>query len=175
MEYRSGGGNPGGFLFVDNDDKTACRLLAPEKFRYAQDLSRFYGGTISFDGKMFDALDETWDGRRSTGGEGYNYGTITISGHAGTIKTDIVVVPREPKPQEPPWTQWQHHSTSIVAGQQSGGGVAAVWTDVGGNAPVTEAQIRAVLQAVTSIDLNVEAIYGREAQGIDNFIMTAPD
>jgi hypothetical protein len=48
-----------------------------------------------------------------------------------------------------------------------------VWTDVGGNAPVTEAQIRAVLQAVTSIDLNVEAIYGREAQGIDNFIMTA--
>jgi hypothetical protein len=168
MEHRSGGGNPGGFLFVDNDDRKV-----PEKFRAARDLSAFYGGTISFDGRMFDAVDPTWDSRHR-GVEGFNYGTIVISGHAGTIKIDIVVVPREPKPQEAPWTQWQTHSASIVAGAQSGGGVAAVWTDYGGNAPVTEAQIRAVLQAVTSIDLNVEAIYGREAQGIDNFIMTAP-
>lgn len=49
-------------------------------------------------------VDTTWDGRHTTGGEGPNYGTIIISGHAGTIRIDIVVVPREPKPQEPPWT-----------------------------------------------------------------------
>jgi hypothetical protein len=31
-----------------------------------------------------------------------------------------------------------------------------------------------VLKSVSSIDLNIEAVYGREAQEIDNFIMTAP-
>jgi hypothetical protein len=174
MGRQSGGDAEGGYLYVDNDDKTACRLIVPEKFRGGRDLSGYYGGTISFDGKMIDAVDPTWDGRHSTGGEGYNYGTVTISGHAGTIKIDFVVVPREPKPQEAPWTQWQTHSARIIAGRQRlGDGTAVSWTDVGGNASVTEAQIRAVLKAVTSIDINVEAIYGREKQAIDNFSITA--
>ncbi|GEM_PF-1975657 len=173
MEYNGGGGNPGGFLFVDNNDQIVCRLLAPEKFRGpARDLSAYYGGTISFDGKMFDALDPTWDGRQSTGGEGYNYGTVTISGDTGTIQADFVIVPREPKPNEQPWTGWQSHSVTIVAGEGIVGG--GLWTDLSGKNPVTEAQIRAVLKAVAYIDLNVEAIFGREKQGIDNFALAGP-
>jgi hypothetical protein len=175
MEHQSGGDADGGYLFVDNDDRTACRLQVPEKFRAARDLSGFYGGTISFDGKMIDAVDPTWDSSKPNGGEGFNYGTVVISGHTGTIKIDFVVVPKEPKPQEAPWTQWQTHSARIVAGNQQflEGGASAQWTDYGGNAPVTEAQIRSVLKNVTSISINVEAIYGREKQAIDNFSITA--
>jgi len=172
MEYQGGGGNPGGFLFVDNNDQIVCRLLAPEKFRGGRNLRGYYGGTISFDGKMFDALDPTWDGRHSTGGEGFNYGTITIAGTAGTIQTDSVIVPREPKPNEEPWTNWQSHSVTIAAGKGQVG--SGLWTDLSGKNAVTEAQIIAVLKSVTSIDLNVEAIFGREKQGVDNFVMAPP-
>jgi hypothetical protein len=173
-EHQSGGGNPGGFLFVDNDERLACRLLAPEKFRGAQDLRGFYGGTISFDGKIFEALDETWDGSGGHGGpEGANYGTVTISGWSGVIKIDLAKVPPKPKPQEPPWNGWLRHVVSIVPGPQplpEGG--TAQWTDNGGK-PVGERTIKAVLEHVTSVDLNVEAVFGEEKQGIDNFAITA--
>jgi hypothetical protein len=177
MEHRSGDGNPGGYLFVDNGEGVACRILAAEKFRLARDLRGFYGGTLSFDGRMFDAIDETWDGRQSQGGggkEGSNYGTVIIQGHGGVIQADIVVVPAEPAPQLPPWSGWQSHSISLRAGTQSiAGGNVVSWMDVTGTRPATEAEIRAALQAVISIELNIEAIYGREMQGIDNFSITA--
>jgi hypothetical protein len=155
-----------GYLFVDNSEQEICILSAPEKFRGpGDDLSYFYGGTISFDARIIEALDPTWDERYPGGGEGNNYGTVTISGRAGAIAIDLAAVPIEPASRSAPWSDWQTHSAPITAGE---------WINPATGQPATEAHIQAVLAAVSGLSLNVEAVYGREKHGIDNVRLTAP-
>jgi hypothetical protein len=71
-----------------------------------------------------------------------------------------------------PWNDWQTHGARIYPGPQ-GSGKSAQWIDSLTGRPVTEEKMRAVLKSVSSIDLNIEAVYGEEKQGVDNFVVTA--
>lgn len=179
IQHRTGDGNPGGYLFVDNPEVVPCYLRASDASGLPRSLSGFYGGAISFDGRIFQALDPTWDGRdgQSGGFEGFNYGTITILGQAGSrITIDIVKVPREPAPQSSPWNQWQTHTARLATGVAATvGNEPRRWLWAGPSGlPATEEQMRSVLSFVVAIDINVEAVYGREQEGLDNFTITAP-
>ena len=47
LVHMASGGNPGGFLFLDNCECTIATLFAPSA--YLGDLSAYIGGTFSFD------------------------------------------------------------------------------------------------------------------------------
>lgn len=146
VAHRPGGGNPGGYIFVDNPETTISFLIAPSKFH--GDLSHFNGGTLSFDGNMLQALDPPWNA------PGQDYGHVTISGDGSSVTKDLV-------PGLPSQGSWTTYSIPMTAG---------AWG-------LTEDQWRAMLRRVTSITVSIEAIFGREQQGFDNFMLrtaTAP-
>jgi hypothetical protein len=90
------GGNPGGFLFIDNPESTISEVLAPAKF--LGDKSSFNGGTLSFDGNLL-----TQDA-----GDFAAYGTLTFfSSSIGTASTDIV-------PSQPPVGQWVTYTADLT-------------------------------------------------------------
>ncbi len=143
VTHRPGGGNPGGYIFVDNPETTISILISPSKFH--GDLSRFNGGTLSFDGNMLQALDPPWNA------PGQDYGHVTISGDGSSVTKDLV-------PGLPSQGSWTTYSIPMTAG---------AWG-------LTEDQWRAMLRRVTSITVSIEAIFGREQQGFDNFTIRAP-
>lgn len=138
-EWRSRGAGLGGYLFIDNPENTVSHLIAPAKF--LGNRSAFEGGVLSFSGNLLEALDRYWQE-----GEGMNYGTITISGPGGTATKDIVQ-------GQPPTNQWIGYELLLIH-------------DTFG---ITREQWQAILANVTSITVNLEAIYGREMNGFDNF------
>jgi hypothetical protein len=68
---------------VDNPETRVSELIAPSS--PLGDLRGNNGGTLRFDGKVLEALDRYW-----SEGEGMNYGTITVSGPAGSVAIDVV-------------------------------------------------------------------------------------
>lgn len=129
----------GGYLYVDNNEIGVAAVSAPAKFH--GNLSAYEGGTLSFDGNLFEALDRYW-----AEGEGMNYGTVTISGPGGTVTKDLVA-------GQPPTNQWIGYELLLIH-------------DTFG---IERPQWLAILSNVTSITVNIEAIYGREKNGFDNF------
>jgi hypothetical protein len=143
FQHMSSGGNPGGFLFLDNDEQAIAHIFAPSKF--LGDLSAFDGGLISFDGNLlgdggifFENPDD--------------YGVIQISGTAGTATSDLV-----PGGATPPLNSWATFSADLDA---------ASWG-------VTQSEWNAILSDVASIRISAEALFGAEVHGFDNVRVTA--
>ncbi|MEM9585919.1 MAG: hypothetical protein AAGA03_01455 [Planctomycetota bacterium] len=144
FQHNASDGNPGGFLFIDNDEGTNnAHIFAPNKF--LGDLTSFNGGTISFDGNLL-----------GSGGNFFSdpddYGVFVITGTAGSASLDLA-----PGGAIPPANSWQTYSASLDA---------TTWG-------VSSSQWASILGDVTSIQLSVEALFGEEAHGIDNVRITA--
>jgi uncharacterized protein (TIGR03437 family) len=138
-EHRTGG-NPGGYLYIDNPETQIVELSAPQRF--LGNLSSYNRGEFSWDGNILEALDPPYDA------EELNYGTVTIFGAGQRVTADLVVGP----PPLNTWTTFRvplESSTFRVSGDQ--------WS--------------AILSNVTAIVINVEAIFGREKQGVDNVVL----
>jgi hypothetical protein len=142
FQQQASGGNPGGFLYVDNSEGPITYIFAPAKF--LGDLSSFDGGTVSFDGNLL-----------GIGGSGYtsteDYGHLRISGPGGSAVLDLV--PGVAPNNTPPIGAWATFSASFTAA--SFGKTQAQWT--------------AILANVTEVRLSVESLFGNEIEGIDNF------
>jgi hypothetical protein len=147
--YRASGGNPGGYLFVDNSEQDVVLAAAPQKFR--GDLRAYSGGTLSFDGNMLqrgpDPPNRFWTDQEAAA-YGGNYGTVTIRGAGLVARKDL-------EPREPPLQSWKHYSTPFTAAAFG----------------VSEANWTSILTNVTGITVSLEAIYGQEMQGFDNFVL----
>lgn len=138
----STGGNPGGYLFIDNPETTISEIIAPAPFH--GDLRSFIGGMLSFDGNMLQAIGSPWSNPA-------DYGKVTIAGPADTAMLNIV-------PGQPILGSWTTYGIDLNA---------ATWGK-------TESQWENLLANVTSLRLSVEARFGGEQQGIDNFTLTPP-
>lgn len=148
--HRASGGNGGGYLFVDNPESDPVLAVAPGKFR--GDLRAFDGGVLSFDGNMLqrgvNPPNRFWEDAEAAlyGG---NYGTVTVRGAGLIARKDL-------EPREPPVQSWKKYSTPFTASAFG----------------VTQDQWVRLLANVSTITVSLEAIYGQEQQGFDNFIMT---
>ncbi len=147
MSWFATGGNPAGFLHVDNSEGPITYIYAPAKFR--GDLRGCSGGTIGFDGNML-----------GTGGSGYtsgvDYGHLTLTGPGGSATVDLV--PGAAPGNTPPVGAWASYEVPFTA------------TSFG----VTPTQWNAILANVTEVRLSVEALFGNEVQGIDNVRLVRP-
>jgi hypothetical protein len=126
------GGNPGGYLFVDNaEGSIIVRAIAPAKF--LGDLSSFNGGTLSFDGNLL-----------SKGSVAFfpPYGQVRISTSSGTPATlDLA-------PNDPAIGVWTTYGVSLDAA--TWGETPARWAQI--LSDVTEIAI--VLEAVSGFETN---------------------
>jgi uncharacterized protein (TIGR03437 family) len=98
-EHRTGG-NPGGYLYIDNPETQIVELSAPQKF--LGNLTQYDRGEFSWDGNMFEALDPPYDA------EGLNYGTVTILGAGQRVTADLVMGP-------PPLNTWTTFRVPMTA------------------------------------------------------------
>lgn len=93
------GGNPGGCLFVDNNESGFTYLTAPTAF--VGDLRSYFDGTLAFDGRM----DPQSAGTASNAQ--YNYGVVAIvDGQGYRIYADAV--------PGVPGTQWTTYSLPLT-------------------------------------------------------------
>jgi hypothetical protein len=151
MTFGAAGGNPGGYLHIDNSEGPLTFIFAPATFE--GDLSALNGGTLAFDGNMLD-----------TGGLDYNnpfedYGNVRITGGGTSARADLVPGNHTGNGVgNPPKNQWTTFSIGLSAASF-------------GVSPATWSQI---LADVTEVRLSVEALFGAEVQGVDNFTMAAP-
>jgi hypothetical protein len=150
FSFAAGGGNPGGYLHIDNSEGPLTFIFAPATF--AGDLSTMNGGTLSFDGNML-----------GIGGFDYNnpiedYGNVRISGGGTSARADLVPGTHTGTGiGNPPKNQWTTFSSGLNAG--AFGVSASTWSQI--------------LANVTEVRLSVEALFGEEVQGVDNFTMAA--
>jgi hypothetical protein len=141
FQHNASGGNPGGFLFIDNSEGAITYIFAPSKF--LGNLAAYDGGAIGFDGNML-----------GIGGTGYtsseDYGHLLVAGPGGSAVADLV--PGVAPDNTPPQDAWASFSVDFTAAEFG----------------VSQAQWDAILADVTQIRLSVEALFGAEVQGIDN-------
>ena len=134
------GGNPDGYLFIDNDEgANNAHIFAPSKF--LDDVSAFDGGTLSFDGNLLNSEGNFYSGAD-------DYGTVTIQGQFASATFDLL-----PGGATPPVNSWETYSVALDS---------ATWG-------VTPGEWNGILSNVLSLQLSVEAQFGEEAHGIDNF------
>lgn len=133
------GGNPGGYLEIDNSEGPITYVFAPPAM--LGDLRVFDGGTLSFDGNMLGIGGAPWTSA------GQDYGHVQISSPAGVRTLDLL-----PAPGQPAFGAWTTYSAPLDAA--SWGAAQPTWS--------------AILANVTEIRLSVEAMFGAEVQGIDN-------
>ncbi|MBM4384324.1 MAG: hypothetical protein FJ091_13290 [Deltaproteobacteria bacterium] len=132
---------PNGFLYIDNSEGPITYIFAPAKF--LGDLSAFDGGTVSFDGNQLSITAPPW----TSAGE--DYGHLTISGPGGSATLDLLPAPGQPTAT---WTTYSATLSAAAFGK-------------------TQQEWDAILADVTSIRLSVEAVFGGEVEGIDNFTL----
>jgi hypothetical protein len=137
------GGNPGGYLHIDNSEGPVTFIFAPAAL--LGDLRAFDGGTIAFDGNMLGIGGAPWTSA------GQDYGHLRISSPAGVRTVDLVPAPGQPL--NGVWTTY-----SVPLDVATWGGTQDTWTSI--------------LANVTEMRLSVEAMFGAEIQGIDNFKLT---
>lgn len=78
------------------------------------------------------------------------YGTVTLSGPGGTVSMDFV-------PGQPPVDVWVTYTVPLTP---------AAWS-------VSEGVLAAVLVSVSSISIELEAVFGGEMNGLDNVVFTS--
>ncbi len=144
--HKPSGGNPDGYAFLDNDELIVAFLKAPPKF--LGDLSAFNGGTLSFDGNLLEKDDPFWPPNPM------DYGNVTITGANG----DSAMVDFVPMPDQPPEKSWKTFSELMTAEK---------WHK-------TEEQWQALLEGVTDIKISIEAVLGKEMEGVDNIKLLLP-
>jgi len=137
------GGNPGGYLFVDNSEGDITYLFAPAK--YLGNLSAFDGGTVSFDGNMLGI------GGAPYTAAGLDYGHLRLTGAGMSATLDLL-----PSPGQPLQNVWSTYTAALDA---------ASWNK-------SQADWTTLLSNVTEVRLSVEAMFGNEVQGIDNFAIS---
>ena len=150
FKQEASGGNPGGFLYIDNSEGPVTWILAPSGFE--GNLSAYDGGTISFDGKMLGTGGSPW------GPSPQDYGNVYLYGGAGVASADLKPGVPPSSPGLPSTSQWEHYTLPLTASAFNTS--PATWT--------------AILANVTSLELSVEALFGAEIQGIDNVRIEAP-
>ena len=138
LVFNSFSGNPAGSLRLFGSSPTTLELVAPTTF--LGDLSVFDGGIFSFDGSNSESFDSTLP----------SFGTITISGPAGTASRDIV----EGGVSFP---NFETYSTSLIASE---------WG-------VTQNTWDSILSDVTRLTIDVSAQSGLVDIGIDNIEINA--
>ncbi len=143
--YESSGGNPGGYLFVDNSEIEIVWCSAPSKF--LGNLLSYNGGSFSFDGKLILDQAPYWTEEQAAP-YGGNYGTVRITGPAGSVSADLEV--------GKPSSNWATYGIDMTA---------AAWG-------IDENKWRNILANVTSIEINLEALYGEEQEGLDNVVLS---
>lgn len=144
FQQQAAGGNPGGFLYIDHAELDVTFIYAPAKFR--GNLLAFNGGSVSFDGNMLGI------GGSPYSAPGFDYGHLRLSNGAASATLDLL-----PSPGQPGQGLWTTYSAPFTA---------AAWGK-------SEADWLALLGSVTEVRLSVEAMFGNEVQGIDNFTLTA--
>ncbi|MEP7366333.1 MAG: PEP-CTERM sorting domain-containing protein [Acidobacteriota bacterium] len=105
------GGNPGGYLYIDNAEVAWAYVIAPAAF--LGNLSAFDGGTLSFDGNQL-----TGDGAYVHAND---YGHVIISGPGGSATRDLAAAPV-------PLGQWISYSAPLDAA--SWGVSALTWSAI---------------------------------------------
>jgi hypothetical protein len=138
------GGNPGGYLHVDNSEGQICVIEAPLAF--LGNRSAYIGGTLAFDGRMLGTGGTPWN---SFG----NYGRVTLFNGGLSISADLMVE------LEPTTASWTTYSMPLVH---------TSWS------PVNQTTFDTVLGNLTTLRLSVEALFGPEVQGIDNIRLVPP-
>jgi len=144
FQQQAAGGNPGGFLYIDPAELDVTFIYAPAKF--LGNLLAFNGGSVSFDGNMLGI------GGSPYSAPGFDYGHLRLSSGIASATLDLL-----PSPGQPGQNQWTTYSAPLTAG---------AWGK-------SEAEWLALLGNVTEVRLSVEAMFGAEVQGIDNFTVTA--
>ena len=152
---QAAGGNPGGFLFLDNSDLVIAQIIAPASF--LGDLSGYIGGTFSFDGSLRGDGGQFFDGPAGIpGGVFLDYGIIQIIGPTITAQVDLL-----PGGATAPLGSWQTYSVGLNA---------AAWG-------LSSGDFATLMQNVTGIRITIEGLWGAEQEGIDNIRLqsaTAP-
>jgi hypothetical protein len=139
LTHQASGGNPGGFLQLDNDEGGIAHLFAPASF--LGDRSAFNGLLLTFSGNLVAGGGGTYQSPD-------DYGVVRISGGGMTASVDV-----SPNGAAPPLAAWQTYSVALDA---------ATW----GKSSTDWATI---LANVTEIRVTVEALFGSEVQGLDTF------
>lgn len=103
------GGNPGGFLYIDNSENLWAYVVAPAAF--LGNLSAFNGGSLSFDGNQL-----TGNGAYS---DFNDWGRVIITGASGSASLDFA-------PGTIPVNQWRTYSAPLTAA--AWGVTPAVWS-----------------------------------------------
>ena len=143
---RPAGGNPGGYLFLDNCECTIAQILAPATF--LGDLSAYVGGTFSFDGNLLGNGGSFFDGPNGIPGGVYlDYGIVQIIGPSISAQVDLL-----PNGATAPLDSWQTYSVALNA---------ATWG-------LSQSDFLTLMQNVTSLRITVEGLWGAEQEGIDN-------
>jgi len=140
FQQQAAGGDPGGYLYLDNDENIIAHIFAPPKF--LGDLSGLDGGFLGFSGNLVGNGGTFWEN------VGDDYGVVWVAGPAGTASVDLF-----PNGATAPFQEWLTISVSFDAA--TWGKTQAEWTDI--------------LSNVTQVGLNIEALFGNEIEGIDNF------
>lgn len=143
--YNSTGGNPGGFISINDLDADSTFLGAPSPF--LGDISFAYGGTF-----QFDHIDLT----TAPGG------TPLLDTPVGLVGNNRVLVFIAPLAE----TTWQ---TRIVPMQEDAG-----WVDFFTGTPVSQAEFLGVLSDVELLGMQAETrrLFFEDLVGLDNVILT---
>ena len=145
-DYKTTGGNPGGYIEAIDPSSGTFLFVAPTKF--TGNLSAYQGGTLSFDTFYTPNDSNDWRGDPDVI---LSNGTTTLLWIA---------------PENPVGTSWNAVSTSLKPG--------AGWTIGGLNGPApTAADFASVLGSVTLLRIRGEYYNGvTETTGLDNVVLT---
>ena len=145
--YRSSGGNPGGYIQVEDGNadelpgQTDMYFVAPAKF--LGDRRSSYGTHLSFDLRQSDA------GPIQCGDDA----DVTLSGAGLTLERNIK------KPSEAP--SWRHYDVLLRA---------SLWDMEGGGEP-SRGQMRDVLGSLEAMQVKAEYRCGSEVTGLDSVVL----
>jgi hypothetical protein len=143
LTHQPAGGNPDGFLQLDNDEAGIAHVFSPAAFE--GDLSALDGTTLAFDGRLVAAGGGFYQGAD-------DYGLVRITGGGFSASVDLA-----PSGQAPPSACWQTFSVPLTAAAFG----------------VSQGTWDAILANVTEIRITIEALFGAEIEGVDNVCVGA--
>ncbi len=144
--YEATGGNPGGYIQAPDDGAGTAYWRAPEVYR--GNLSRAFGGMLSFDLRQSADTDQNEEEVEDVCLEGGNFQTL------------YVTLP------EHPGTDWTHYEIPL---DETGG-----WLNQGSGAPASQIQLLAVLNSVFAVQIRAEfSNLPDETNALDNVVLCA--